>query len=309
MMETEVYGKLITRNFWIQKINICYNIIYLILSGVIYTLTQKIMTASVANNFGLQKHQAPIIYSNNQQTDEIAASCRHGSLRDAFKPKQYISNFTITTSSKDVIDNKTDNFPTPKLSNIKKMSEIYCNENERLKTFENWPLVFIEKEILAKTGFFFTGDDDKVKCYFCEVEIGRWESTDNPISEHQRWSPNCPLLRRRTTNNVPIDAESLNRILPPVSYDVCGAVEIEVRPNAYAEGSISSMSPIGSPINSLPNTPNSVNLGSQQSFMYPDHPEYAIESVRLRSFTDWPRTMKQKPEQLSEAGFFLYWYW
>lgn len=35
-----------------------------------------------------------------------------------------------------------------------------------------------------------------------------------------------------------------------------------------------------------------------------EFPEFAIESIRLRTFKDWPKTMKQKPEQMADAGFF-----
>lgn len=37
---------------------------------------------------------------------------------------------------------------------------------------------------------------------------------------------------------------------------------------------------------------------------YPDFPEYVIESARLQTFIDWPKSMKQTPQQLSAAGFF-----
>lgn len=32
--------------------------------------------------------------------------------------------------------------------------------------------------------------------------------------------------------------------------------------------------------------------------------EYALESKRLESFTHWPKALKQKPDQLADAGFF-----
>lgn len=35
-----------------------------------------------------------------------------------------------------------------------------------------------------------------------------------------------------------------------------------------------------------------------------EFPRYSIESVRLRSFKHWPIQMKQKPEQLADAGLF-----
>lgn len=41
-----------------------------------------------------------------------------------------------------------------------------------------------------------------------------------------------------------------------------------------------------------------------QSSQAPEFPEFAIETVRLRSFADWPKMMKQRPEQMADAGFF-----
>lgn len=36
----------------------------------------------------------------------------------------------------------------------------------------------------------------------------------------------------------------------------------------------------------------------------PDFPEFAIEGARLRTFEDWPKSMKQTPKELADAGFF-----
>lgn len=41
-----------------------------------------------------------------------------------------------------------------------------------------------------------------------------------------------------------------------------------------------------------------------QTFQRLEFPEYAVERIRLRSFEDWPTVMKQKPEELADAGFF-----
>jgi len=51
---------------------------------------------------------------------------------------------------------------------------------------------------------YYTGDRDKVKCFFCQVEIMSWEPEEDPIEEHLRWSPDCPLLNGQHTSNVPI---------------------------------------------------------------------------------------------------------
>lgn len=207
----------------------------------------------------------------------------------------------------DEIDNNThsDFLQTGIFKPRYEMNDRFHREDERLKTFESWPLGWLDKKQLAMSGMFYLGDEDKTKCYFCEVEIGRWEREDQPVPEHLRWSPNCPLLRRRTTNNVPLNCEALERLLPPPSYDICGLNEpIEIRRNAFAEGTIpannfSAMDvPPGSPAN-VSSSSNS-NVGT----FYPEFPEYAIETARLRSFAEWPRHMKQKPLQLAEAGFF-----
>ncbi|TMW41594.1 hypothetical protein DOY81_013326 [Sarcophaga bullata] len=188
------------------------------------------------------------------------------------------------------------------------MNDKFHREDERLKTFQSWPLEWLDKRELAMSGMFYMGEEDKTKCYFCEVEIGRWEREDEPVPEHLRFSPHCPLLRRRTTNNVPISCEALERLLPPPSYDICGLNDhIEIRRNAYPEGTAATMdipplsmamptattSGSGSASSSTSSSPNT-------STFYPEFPEYAIETARLRSFAEWPRTMKQRPRNWDE---------
>lgn len=182
------------------------------------------------------------------------------------------------------------------------MNELY-REDARLKTFEQkWPHNYLSPRVLAKTGFYFIGPVDQVKCYFCKVEIGHWESEDNEVTEHTRWSPNCPLLKRRETTNVPNEPTTeLDELLPPMSYDVCGPCGIDVRPGSYAESSFTTSAP-STPALIMTATPTPER--ETQTLRHPDYPEYAIETARLRSFDDWPKTLKQKPKQLSDAGFF-----
>nr|ASC55649.1 thread [Delia radicum] len=224
-------------------------------------------------------------------------------------PLSFIRKFSTQALShgRDEIDNNThsDFLQTGIFKPRYEMNDIFHREDERLKTFESWPLEWLDKKQLAMSGMFYMGDGDKTKCYFCEVEIGRWEREDQPVPEHLRWSPNCPLLRRRTTNNVPINCEALERLLPPPSYDICGLNEpIEIRRNAFAEGTIPAVN--FSAMDVPPGSPANVSSSSNSSTgtFYPEFPEYAIETARLRSFAEWPRHMKQKPPQLAEAGFF-----
>lgn len=223
---------------------------------------------------------------------------------------------SFNSISKDVTDNITNaslkdtsnsfiRTPTSENTSIQMSTNDLSREENRLKTFDtNWPHTFISPRILAKTGFYYIGPHDQVKCYFCKVEISSWESGDNEVSEHSRWSPNCPLLRRRETANVPLEPTTeLDQLLPPVSYDVCGTYGIDRRPGSYTETPFSPSSSTDIVENNTVTNSTTVERETQ-TLKHPDFPEFAIETARLRSFDEWPKTMKQKPEQLSDAGFF-----
>lgn len=57
-------------------------------------------------------------------------------------------------------------------------------EADRLLTFNKWIHDFIDVEILSRTGFFYTGFEDLVECYFCKIKLGCWEPDDDPVYEH-----------------------------------------------------------------------------------------------------------------------------
>lgn len=197
-----------------------------------------------------------------------------------------------------------------------------ASEECRLSTFDSdWPHDFVSPRILAKTGFYYIGPYDQVRCHFCRVRVRSWEIGDNEVNEHLRWSPRCPLLMRCDTTNVPLKPISeLDRLLPPpsplISFDVCGSngAHLERRPGSYAETHFSTPSASvfqhQAPVTDYVETLATMAAAATGEYEFqtfrrrPEFPEYAIEMARLRSFEEWPKTMKQKPEQLSDAGFF-----
>ncbi|XP_033118158.1 baculoviral IAP repeat-containing protein 7-like [Anneissia japonica] len=74
----------------------------------------------------------------------------------------------------------------------------FGNEAERLKTFTYWPSSAPEAPPLAKAGFFHTGENDNVKCFYCNGGLRNWEPCDDPWTEHAKWFPKCDwLLQQR----------------------------------------------------------------------------------------------------------------
>ncbi|KAJ8716649.1 hypothetical protein PYW07_003276 [Mythimna separata] len=138
-------------------------------------------------------------------------------------------------------------------------------EDARIKTFEKWPVTFLSGDELARNGFYYLGRGDEVRCAFCKVEIMKWVEGDDPAKDHQRWAPQCPFVRK-LGSSASSETSSNGR-------DECGS-----------RAATSSTTP--------------------PRMTGPVHPRYASETARLRSFQDWPRCMKQKPEELAEAGFF-----
>ncbi|XP_004410213.1 PREDICTED: baculoviral IAP repeat-containing protein 7 [Odobenus rosmarus divergens] len=69
------------------------------------------------------------------------------------------------------------------------------SEELRLASFYDWPLTTVVRpEVLAAAGFFHTGQQDKVRCFFCYGGLQSWEQGDDPWTEHAKWFPRCEFL-------------------------------------------------------------------------------------------------------------------
>ncbi|KAF5301488.1 hypothetical protein FQR65_LT08791 [Abscondita terminalis] len=162
-------------------------------------------------------------------------------------------------------------------------------EVNRLNSYNGWPCRFMEPSSLAKAGFFYLKKDDIVRCAFCGVEIGQWAPDDDAMQDHIRWSERCPFVLGHNCGNVPIEVDSVP--MPSGGQDTCGKYGIEIRPNSYPERE---------------NSPNGLNLSKLgvQPSRGPAYSGYATLESRKKSFAEWPRSLKQKPDELAAAGFF-----
>ncbi|XP_053664232.1 death-associated inhibitor of apoptosis 1-like [Anopheles marshallii] len=173
-------------------------------------------------------------------------------------------------------------------------------EIDRLETFHFCPpsissFIYNNKEELARWGFFYVGQPDMVKCYFCKLELANWEPNDEVTHEHRKWSLYCPLMTKRPTNNVPIVANFLD-FLEDIVPDVTGTTDERATTSSAATFAIPrSVEPEPEPITVLEDSVPIYN---------PKYPEYKMEVERLSSFKEWPKSMRQTPAQMVDAGFF-----
>jgi len=84
------------------------------------------------------------------------------------------------------------------------------SEAARRKTFDSWPHMDYKWALpdqMAQAGFYHQSSesgDDRAMCFTCSVCLVCWEKTDEPWSEHERHSPDCPFLKGEYTQNVPL---------------------------------------------------------------------------------------------------------
>ncbi|VDI28245.1 baculoviral IAP repeat-containing protein 7/8 [Mytilus galloprovincialis] len=91
------------------------------------------------------------------------------------------------------------------------------DRDSRLKTFAGVWRTDIEQtpDILVDAGFFYTGEEDTVRCHYCDGGLRNWEPKDIPWEEHARWFPFCKFVikmkGREYIDEIRIKHESTER--------------------------------------------------------------------------------------------------
>ena len=77
---------------------------------------------------------------------------------------------------------------------------------KRRSTFSHGKLPFRSPtvEALVDAGFYHV-KDDTVQCWACSVLLDGWEPHDDPIDEHRKHSPDCPLFNLSDRNNPTVE--------------------------------------------------------------------------------------------------------
>ncbi|XP_066999485.2 death-associated inhibitor of apoptosis 2 [Anabrus simplex] len=175
----------------------------------------------------------------------------------------------------------------------------YRSEAARLETFRTWPKSHIvPPEQLAKSGFYYLQEEDKVKCAFCSGVVGHWEAGDDPDQEHRRHFPSCPLHYNVPVGNIPIDTHISGE---QYGYTSNNVVMREFPPTSTPERDERRAVVEHSKI--LPERTDVLVEGIHQH-RGPRHPKYSTVESRLRTFKDWPCGLQQTPNQLAQAGFY-----
>ncbi|AAQ99055.1 inhibitor of apoptosis protein [Neodiprion lecontei nucleopolyhedrovirus] len=182
---------------------------------------------------------------------------------------------------------------------------IYRYEKKRLESFDSWPVKYIKSEDLAKSGFYYTGISDIVRCFDCRIEIKHWKEHDDPTYEHRRWSERCRMVREITCGNVPLELNNDVKTIETRSRcsDVCGIAESFANIKINAKCQLPSIDVCGI-------TESFANIKMNYKYQLPNsseiaiYPQYKNLQDRQSSFEEWPISLKSLKTQLAYTGFF-----
>nr|XP_010308751.1 PREDICTED: E3 ubiquitin-protein ligase XIAP [Balearica regulorum gibbericeps] len=166
----------------------------------------------------------------------------------------------------------------------------WAQEHYRLGTFVEFPLDCpVSASALARAGFVYTGEGDKVKCFSCHRTIEGWAPGDSAVERHKNLSPNCKFITESTSleNNVhPLPQNYQHRTENGSSNSTL--------PCTLAD-------PSDLEADYLLRTRQVVDMSDN---LYPKNPAMCSEETRLKSFHNWPLNSQLTPQELANAGFY-----
>ncbi|UJR11306.1 hypothetical protein I4U23_015487 [Adineta vaga] len=73
----------------------------------------------------------------------------------------------------------------------------YIEIPKRYASFASWPTDPLPSvDDLVRAGFFYTGTQTVVTCFYCNGSLQNWSSQDSPLIEHCRWFPRCNYAKQ-----------------------------------------------------------------------------------------------------------------
>ena len=235
------------------------------------------------NKSNLKKSNLPI-------QSNLSVSDSHKEIKGPFKDKLYSSSITVGHA----------NVPDP--AKGRKLN--YQELEDRMKTFKlppQWegPLDY---QSMAEAGFVYTGQEDLVSCFHCNIKLDRWSKDMEPLLRHKEESPTCSFMRQRLQTVKGERGKTKSVVAPskPLNSQLTSSI-----------GQLQSSSLVTSKsIHTVVTGLNEPRLSYGGSFddrpgaSLPITPEnYQCATDRIRSFVGWPLNEAVHPEQLAHVGF------
>lgn len=170
----------------------------------------------------------------------------------------------------------------------------------RLSTFSNFPPnVPVTERSLARAGFYYTGLNDKVKCFSCGLMLDNWKKGDNALEKHKQLYPSCSFLQGlHSVSNL--GSSSHSAFSPPATSSL-----LQSPPSTSLASTLDRNAYFSTSYSSFPQDP--VTSQGIEDFLNirPSQPSSLLstEEARLSTFKAWPLPFLS-PTDLAKAGFY-----
>ncbi|NWU76101.1 XIAP ligase, partial [Onychorhynchus coronatus] len=165
----------------------------------------------------------------------------------------------------------------------------WAQERCRLATFVGFPLGCpVSALALARAGFVYTGEGDKVKCFSCHATVEGWASGDSAVERHKQLSPNCRFIT---------DSAFLEDDVDPVGQNCQHRTE-----NGCSNSAL--LCALDDPEVEADYLLRTRQVVDMSDSLYPRNPAMCSEETRLKSFHNWPLNDQLTPKELATAGFY-----
>lgn len=102
----------------------------------------------------------------------------------------FVLGRNINMQSESTIVSSDRNFPN---STNAPRNPAMADYEARIITFGTW-MYSVNKEQLARAGFYALGEGDKVQCFHCGGGLNDWKPSEDPWEQHAKWFPGCKYL-------------------------------------------------------------------------------------------------------------------
>ncbi|XP_068936257.1 baculoviral IAP repeat-containing protein 2-like isoform X2 [Petaurus breviceps papuanus] len=161
----------------------------------------------------------------------------------------------------------------------------------RMSTYSAFPVnVPVSERSLARAGFYYTGVNDRVKCFCCGLMLDNWKQGDNAIDKHKQLYPSCAFIQNLIAVNLGSSQSTFSSM-----NNATRSLSSNSGQSGYFSGSYCSfpLEPVTSraaeDLSPLNNSPYSYSMST--------------EDARILTYQTWPLTFLS-PLDLARAGFY-----
>ncbi|XP_031816932.1 baculoviral IAP repeat-containing protein 3 isoform X2 [Sarcophilus harrisii] len=177
-------------------------------------------------------------------------------------------------------------------SNLCELKYDFSCELYRMSTYSTFPVnVPISERSLARAGFYYTGVNDRVKCFCCGLMLDNWKQGDNAIDKHKQLYPSCAFIQ----NLIAVNLGSSQSTFSSSVNNATRSLSSSSGQSGYFSGSYCS----------FPLEPVTSRAVEDLSPLNASPYNYSVntEDARILTYQTWPLTFLS-PLDLARAGFY-----